>query len=292
VQLEGEFFVAGLQPPQGMGDATGAQAQPETIGQHRAGLAHREAFALSRPAAKGSAHGSRCTPAAPTASEICRGWLEVTCSPQRTQVARQVVSRVTARPSSAKTLPEFFAIPNSDKSSSCGTTDVTTIFIRGHFYQRDDLSRLYAKPHGRVLDPLAQGLRLARPPAPVIPFRRLGPFLPVSDRICSVRIFLPMITLKTNVCPDLSDPPVAVEWTGSRTRIQSSPELYHKIVIILAGRALRLAGETASPVAAADAFFVRACTIDEYREEQNLASSLFQVGEREGRSRCSLPTLR
>ncbi len=79
-----------------------------------------------------------------------------------------------------------------------------------------------------------------------------------------------MHTLKTNICSDPKDLPLAVEWSDSHERIQSSPELYHKIVIILTGRALHVAGGTACPVAAADAFFVRACTIDEYREAQSL----------------------
>jgi AraC family L-rhamnose operon regulatory protein RhaS len=101
-----------------------------------------------------------------------------------------------------------------------------------------------------------------------------------------------MRTLNTNVYSEPKDFPFAVEWSDSRERIQSPPESYHKIVIILAGRALHVAEGTALPVAAADAFFVQAGTIDEYRKEENLRFiNIYFRPESLGRDLFDLPQL-
>src|SRR5271165_2465686 len=71
-------FYFGSQPIHGLREAARAELQAETIAQNGAGFAHGKSLALLRSAARARARGPRCTPAAPMASDICKGCSEST----------------------------------------------------------------------------------------------------------------------------------------------------------------------------------------------------------------------
>src|SRR5271155_4812672 len=90
-QLCREGVVSGFyfssEPIKGLRQATGAELEAETIAQNGACFAHGKPLALLRSAARARARGPSWMPAAPVASDICRGWTERTLCPHRRQIA-------------------------------------------------------------------------------------------------------------------------------------------------------------------------------------------------------------